>query len=107
MLCFFYSIIRCGSLDLTKEVSKCLAAFEMRCFRRILRIWWINYVSNNNVLERVGKETEILNTVKVRKLCYFGKIMRDDEYKVRKLITQGKFDGKRERGRSYQRGYKI
>ena len=48
----------------------------------------------------MNKETEILNTVKIRKLSYLGHIMRHPEkYELPILILQGKIAGKRGVGR--------
>ena len=45
------------------------------------------------------KETEILNTIKERKMSYFGHILRGDKYELMRLVVQGKVEGKRGPGR--------
>uniref|UniRef100_A0A8D9AE48 Uncharacterized protein n=1 Tax=Cacopsylla melanoneura TaxID=428564 RepID=A0A8D9AE48_9HEMI len=72
----------------------------MWIYRRILKISWVDKITNEEVLRRMGKEKEIMNTVKKRKLEYLGHIMRNEEkYCLLKTILQGKVYGKRGRGR--------
>jgi len=52
-------------------------------------------------LERIGKKAEILRNVKIRKLHYFGHIMRGKKYEMLRLIIQDKIEGKRGRGRPW------
>ena len=46
-----------------------------------------------------GKEYEVINTIKARKLQYLGHIMRGQRYEMLRLIMQGKIKGKRNVGR--------
>lgn len=99
--CYIFSILLYGaeSWTLTKATSKKLEAFEMWAYRRILRISWVDRITNVEVLQRLGKNTEILNTIKKRKLEYLGHIMRHERYRIMQLIMQGKIQGKRSIGR--------
>jgi len=57
-------------------------------------------VTNETILERMGKEKEVMETIKRRKLEYLGHIMRNDnKYKLLKSILQEKVFGKRGPGR--------
>lgn len=76
-----------------------LAAFELWCYRRILRISWTERVSNIEVTRRVENEPEILITIKKRKLEYLGHVMRGQKYALLQLIIQGRIRGKRSVGR--------
>lgn len=81
-------------------VEERLEAFEMWLYRRILRISWKDKVTNVIVLERMNKEREVMNTVKKRKLEYFGHIMRNEKkYDLLITILQGKVYGKQGPGR--------
>lgn len=71
-------------------------AFEKWCFRRILNISW---VKNLKVLRRIGKDKVIMRTIKIRKLRYFGHMMRGEKYKNLHLILEGKICGKRSKRR--------
>uniref|UniRef100_A0A2H1V1U0 SFRICE_035738 n=1 Tax=Spodoptera frugiperda TaxID=7108 RepID=A0A2H1V1U0_SPOFR len=81
------------------KMSDRLEAFEMWVYRRILKISWTDRISNVKVLRLLNKKTEILNTIKRRKLQYFGHIMRNDKYQLLQLLIQGKIQGKRPPGR--------
>ncbi|XP_045457900.1 uncharacterized protein LOC123668152 [Melitaea cinxia] len=75
-----------------KAMCKKLEAFEMWVYRRMLRISWRDRVRNTTVLQRMGKATEILTTIKRRKLEYFGHVMRNTKkYELLQLNIQGKF----------------
>lgn len=100
--CYVFSILLYGveSWTVTDASSKKLEAFEMWLYRRILRISWVDHVTNNRVLEQMGKEVEVIRTVKKRKLEYLGHIMRNnDRYRLLQLVLQGKVFGRRGPGR--------
>lgn len=99
--CYVFSILLYGveAWTLTEAMCKKLEAFEMWTYRRILKIPWIAKVTNTEVLRRMGKDTEILNAIKRRKLEYFGHVMRNDKYHLLHLVIQGKIDGNRGPGR--------
>jgi len=66
-------------LGRSEGMEKKLQAFEMWIFRRILTISWIDRITNEEVLRRMGCETEIMLTVKRRKLEYFDHMMRNNK----------------------------
>lgn len=74
-------------------------AFEMWCYRRMLRISWTQKVSNVRVLQRVGKSRELLQTINKRKVAYLGHVLRHEKYELLQLIMMGKVAGKRRVGR--------
>ena len=80
---------------ITDATEKRLASFEMWCYRRMWKISWTQHVTNKETLRRMKKETEILNTIKERKMSYFGHILRGDKYELMRLVVQGKVEGKR------------
>jgi len=84
---------------LSDAMEKKLKAFEMWIFRRILRIYWIEKITNEEVLRRMGCEPEIMITVKRRKLEYFGHIKRNNKYRILQNIIHDKVDGRRGPGR--------
>lgn len=100
--CYIFTVLLYGMEAWTLTVASMnrLEAFEMWCYRRILRISWVDRVTNVEVLRRMGKECEILMTVKTKKLEYLGHVMRNQErYGLLQLILQGKVNGKRGPGR--------
>jgi len=84
---------------LTNASCKRIDAFEMWCYRRMLRVPWIHHVSNETILQRIGGELQFLINIKRRKLEYFGHIMRNKKYHLLQLILQGKIEGRRSAGR--------
>jgi len=66
----------------------------------MLKISWTERINNQRVLEKMGKQKELLTTIKTRTLEYIGHIMRNNQrYNVLQLILQGKIEGKISFGR--------
>uniref|UniRef100_A0A8D9FEY5 Uncharacterized protein n=1 Tax=Cacopsylla melanoneura TaxID=428564 RepID=A0A8D9FEY5_9HEMI len=80
-------------------MEKRIEAFEMYLYRRILKISWMQKITNVEVLNRMQKEKELLQTIKERKIQYLGHILRGEKYALLQLIFQGNIEGKRSRGR--------
>lgn len=99
--CYVLSTLLYGAeaWTLTDASCKRVEAFEMWCYRRMLRISWVHRMSNETVLHRINKELEFLVNVKRRKLEYFGHIMQNEKYRLLQLILQGKIEGRRSAGR--------
>ena len=70
---------------------------EMWCYRRMLKIPWTEFVSNETVLGKVKEERQILTTITQRQLKFFGHVVRENG--LEKLVLEGKIDGLRSRGR--------
>ena len=71
----------------------------MKGLRRILRVSWTAKKTNEWVLNRAGVNRELLDTVKARKLAYYGHTVRKQGSSVEKEIMQGTMPGARRRGR--------
>ena len=97
--CYIWSTLLYGveTWTLCKETERKLEAFEMWCFRRMLKISWVMKVSNKEVLNRANKERELINAVQKRKLVYAGHVMRGGG--LQKILLEGMVEDKRERGR--------
>lgn len=92
----------CEAWTINKMDCKRITAFEMKCYRKILRISWVEKVSNEKVLIRIGIKTpRLLQIVKKLKLKYFGHIKRHET--LEKRILEGKVEGRRGRGRPARR----
>jgi len=89
----------CESLSLRKNEETCLDAFEMKGLRKILRVSWTAKKTNEWVLNRDGVKRGLLDTVKARKLAYYGHTMRKRGSCLEKEILQGTMPGARRRGR--------
>lgn len=99
--CYVWSVLLYGvetwTLN-TKTINK-LEAFEMWTYRRILKVPWTERVSNNDILRRMGKDREMLLTIKRRKTAYLGHLIRNPKYQLLQLVVEGKIEGKRGVGR--------
>jgi hypothetical protein len=65
----------------------------------MLKISWIQHVTNEVVVRRIGIEQQLIRPIKRRKVSYFGHIMRHEKCALLQCILEGKIDGKRARGR--------
>ena len=99
--CYIWSILLYGAETWTLKVGlmNSLEAFELWCYRRMLRIPWTARISNEEVLRRMGCERQLLLTIKTRKTAYLGHILRHQKYELPQLIIKGKIEGKRGIGR--------
>jgi len=66
----------CESWSLIKNEETRLDAFEMKGLRKTLRVSWTAKKTNEWVLNKAGVKRELLDTVKARKLAYYGHITR-------------------------------
>ena len=82
---------------LTKGDVKRIAAFEMYGYRRILRVSWTERRTNEYVLRQLNIRPELINSIKKRKLAYFGHITRAQNLMTE--VSQGLVEGQRSRGR--------
>ena len=99
--CYVFSVLFYGmeAWTLKQDTIKRLEAFEMWAYRRILRVSWMKKVTNLEILRRIDKWKEIINTEKICKLQYLGHIMRGERYHLLQEILQGKIEGRRSVGR--------
>ena len=65
-----------------------LDAFEMKGLRRILRVSWTAKKTNEWVRNKAGVKRELLDTIKARKLAYYGHTMRKQGSCLEKEIMQ-------------------
>jgi len=88
-----------GPRPLSSECTCSIEAFEMKGLRKILRVLWIAKKTNEWVLNKAGVKRELLDTVKARKLAYYGHTMRKQGNCLEKEIMQGTMPGLRRQGR--------
>ena len=89
------------SWTLTAEIERRIQALEMRCYRRLLNIFYKDHVTNEEVRNRIqnaaGMHDDLLTMVKKRKLRWYGHISRCSG--TAKTILQGTLKGARMRGK--------
>ena len=97
--CYIYSILLygCETWTLTKVLCDKLEACEMFFLRRMGKISWKQKVTNDQVLEKFNTKRQLIDTIKFRKMCFFGHVKRHDT--IIKEILEGKVEGRRGRGR--------
>jgi hypothetical protein len=98
--CVFSVLLYASETWTLKEVDrKKLLAFEMRCYRRMLKINWRDMIRNEDVRKRISRNETIIDIIKRRKLRLFGHICRMDDSRLIKHIIFSKMEGNSRRGR--------
>ena len=99
LVCYVFSIILygCETWTLTKALMDKIEACEMWFLRRMGKISWKQKLKNEEVLKQLDTKKSLLNTIKERKLKFFGHTKRHNS--IMKNILEGKLEGKRPRGR--------
>ena len=72
-------------------------AFELWCWRRLLRVPWIARTSNQSELREINPEYSLERLMLKLKLQYFGHLMQTDN-SLEKSLMLGKIEGRRRRG---------
>ena len=87
---------------LKKAERRRIDAFELWCWRRLLRVPWTARRSNQSILKKISPEYSLEGLMLKLKLQYFGHLMwRTDSFE--KTVILGKFEGGRRRGRERMR----
>ena len=85
----------CESWTIKKAECQRTDAFELWCWRRLLRVSWTARRSNQSILKEINPELERL-MLKL-KLQYFGHLMRRADL-LKNTLMLGQIEGKRRRG---------
>ena len=88
----------CESWTIKKAESRRIDAFELWCWRRLLRVPWIARRSNQSILKEISPECSLKGLILKLKLQYFGHLMRRTD-SFEKTLKLGKIEGGRRRGR--------
>ena len=92
----------CESWTIKKAEHRRIDAFELWCWRRLLRVPWIVRRSNQSILEEISPEYSLEGLMLKLKLQYFGHLMRRTN-SFEKTLMLGKMEGRRRRGRQRMR----
>ena len=93
---FLVVMYRCESWTVKKAESQRIDAFELWCWRRLLRVPWTARRSNQSILKEINLEYSLERLMLKLKLQYFGYLMwRDDS--LEKSLLLGKIGDKRRR----------
>ena len=92
----------CESWTIKKAECQRIDAFELWCWRRLLRVLWTARRSNQSVLKEISLEYSLEGLMLKLKLQYFGYLMwRTDSFE--KPLMLGKIEGGRRRGQQRMR----
>ena len=93
----------CESWTLKKAEHRSFDAFELWCWRRLLRVPWTARRSNQSILKEIGPGISLEGMMLKLKLQYFGHLMRIGKDSLEKTLMLGGIGGKRRRGRQSMR----
>ena len=77
-------------------------AFELWCWRRLLRVPWTTRRSNQSILKEINPEYSLEGLILKRKHQYFGHLMRRTD-PLEKILMLGKIEGRWRRGQQRMR----
>ena len=87
----------CESWTLKKAERQRIDAFELWCWRRLLRLPWTARRSNQSILKEISPEYSLEELMLKLKLQSFGHLMRRVD-SLEKTLMLGKMEGRRRRG---------
>ena len=88
----------CESWTIKKAECRRIDAFELWCWRRLLRIPWLTRRSNQSMLKEISPACSLEGLMLKLRLQYFGHLMRRAD-SFAKALMLGKIEGRRRRGR--------
>ena len=95
-------VYRCESWTLKKAESQRIDAFELWCWRKLLRVSWTERRSKQSILKEISPEYSLEGLMLKLKLQYFGHLMRRTE-SFEKTLMLGKIVGRRRREQQMMR----
>ena len=95
-------LYECESWTIKKAEHRRIDAFELWCWRRLLRVPWTARKSNQSTLKEISPECSLEGLMLKLKLQYFGHLMRRAD-SFEKTLMLGKIEGRRRRGRQRMR----
>uniref|UniRef100_A0A670IN41 ribonuclease H n=1 Tax=Podarcis muralis TaxID=64176 RepID=A0A670IN41_PODMU len=99
-----FPVVMYGSESWTikKADRRRIDAFELWCWRRLLRVPWTAIRSNTSILKEIRPECSLEGQIVKLRLQYFGHLMRRED-SLEKTLMLGKMEGTRRRGRQRMR----
>ena len=92
----------CESWTIKKAEHQRIDAFELWCWRRLLRVPWTARRSNQSILKEISPGCSLEGLMLNLKLQYFGHLMqRTDSFE--KTLMLGRIEGRRRRGQQRMR----
>ena len=99
-----FSVVMYGCENWTRKKAECWRtdAFELWCWRRVLRVPWTARTSNQSILKEIGPGCSLEGMMLKLKLQYFGHLMQRVD-SLEKTLMLGGIMGRRRRGRQRMR----
>ena len=98
----FFPVVMYGCWTIEKAERWRIDAFELWCWRRLLRVPWTARRWNQSVLKEISPEYSLERLLLKLKLQYFGHVMQRTDL-FEKTLPLGKIEGRRRRGRQRMR----
>ena len=92
----------CESWTVKKAEHRRIDAFELWCWRRLLKVPWTARSSNQLILKEISPEYSLEGLMLKVKFQYFGHVMRRDD-SLEKILMLGGIGGRRRRGQQRMR----
>ena len=94
-----FPVVTYGRESWTIKKAECrrMDAFELWCWRRLLRVPWTARRSNQSILKEISPGCSLEGLMVKLKVQYFGHLMRRAD-SLEKTLMLGKIEGKRRRG---------
>ena len=94
-----FPVVRCGCESWTRKQAehRRTGAFELWCWRRLLRVPWTARRSNQSILKEINLEYSLEGLMQKLKLQYFGHLIQRAD-SLEKTLMLGKIKGRRIRG---------
>ena len=94
-----FSVVMYGCESWTIKKAECqrIDAFELWCWRRLLRVPWTARRSNQSILKEISPGCSLEELILKLKLQYFGHLMRRTD-SLEKTLMLGRIGGRRRRG---------
>ena len=99
---FLVVVYGCESWTMKKAECQRIDAFELWCWRKLLRVPWTARRSNQSILKEISPGCSLEGTMLKLKLQYFGHLMRRVD-SLEKTLMLGGIGGRRRRGRQRMR----
>ena len=97
-------IYECESWTIKKAECRRIDAFELWCWRRLLRVPWTARRSNQSILKEISPGCSLEGLMLKLKLQYFGHLLQRAD-SLEKTLMLGKIEGRRRRGRQKMRWF--
>ena len=92
----------CENWTIKKDECQRIDAFELSCWRRLLRVPWTVRRSNQSILKEISPRCSLEGLMLKLKLQYFSHLMRRAN-SLENTLMLGKIEGRRRRGRQRMR----